>query len=150
MMFIRVLLLSVLCFSLGVQGGSNNSQPINCAGNEVPLHDDLTVLNHTLVKEISLEDSVLILLELDFNWRKETIENITKTSGDTASLRRELGLNLELVYTEQAQCLVNHYKAGDRMWEFKEESPSIRQGGIALYRNNKLIAVVFTELVYKD
>lgn len=150
MIFFRICLLSILFFSLIAQGEINNSQPINCIKDAVELHDDLKIPSHALVKEISLEESMLILLEFDLDWRKDTIENIKKNGKDVIYLRKEVSSNIELFFSEQAQCLANYYKKGDHFWEFDMDDMNISQSGIALYRNKYLIAIVFTKLIYKN
>ena len=150
MIFIRLTLFCIMFFSLFVQGYDSTNGPINCLGNEVKLYDGLIISNDALVKKVSLDESVLFLLELDLDWREKTIGNIQKANGDIEILSREIESNIELIFSKQAKCLINHFKAGDNIWAFNEKNDGVIKKGIALYRNRKLVTVVFTELVFKN
>ena len=51
----------------------------------------------------------------------------------------------ETTFIQQANCLVSHYKEGDRIYYFEQPETGSYDKGYALFRKKKLIAIIVTE-----
>ena len=129
-----------------------HAEVVKCTGDESLEYVGRVYLNRdTFGKETNIDDLVNILLLLDLKARRESL------SFDYPNdLSPEYRLRLSDYFSSghasfMAQCAVNNYREGDKIFEFDNThiSPSIQKGYV-IVRGGTLVVRILTKAIYVD